>query len=164
MLQMGNGGVDFSIENMSHFDNYENHVPWLNSDGPLKSKVSKFFLSGTIRVIPRWGCNHPPPSKNRVFSAPTHPLDPRPVCKLKFVICGPVEKNRALYLSRFSRGGPTKFESTFFQIAKLRFLRIFVKIIKFSKQSQGLSLKAHDLKFWNLALTLSYKNTSKIQN
>ena len=100
MLQMGNGGVDFSIENMSHFDNYENHVPWFNSDGPLKSKVSKFFLSGTIRAILRWGCNHPPPSKNRVFSAPEHPLDLTPVCKLKFIRCGPVEKNKsALFVS-----------------------------------------------------------------
>ena len=31
------------------------------------------------------------------------------------------KKNRAFYLSWFNRGGPTKFENTFFQIAKLRF-------------------------------------------
>ena len=36
------------------------------------------------------------------------------------------KKTRVLYLSRFSRGGPTKFESTFFRIVKLRFLSIFV--------------------------------------
>ena len=33
---------------------------------------------------------------------------------------------QALYLSRFSRGGPIKFERTFFQIAKLRFSTILV--------------------------------------
>ena len=31
------------------------------------------------------------------------------------------KKTRALYLSRLKRGGPMKFENTFFQIAKLRF-------------------------------------------
>ena len=64
--------------------------------------------------------------------APEHLLDPRPVLKLEFVRCGPVEKkNRAIYLSRFKRGGPMKFETTFFQIAKLRFSTIFNKIPEF---------------------------------
>ena len=35
-------------------------------------------------------------------------------------------KTRALYLSWLKRGGPMKFENTFFQIAKLRFSSIFV--------------------------------------
>ena len=57
-------------------------------------------------------------------------------------------------LSRFSRGGPMKFKSTFFQIAKLRFSSIFAdfhqnsQIFKFS----GMSLKARGLIFWLLAL------------
>ena len=34
---------------------------------------------------------------------PKLPVDPRPVCKLKFVRCGPVEKNRALSLSQSCR-------------------------------------------------------------
>ena len=38
------------------------------------------------------------------------------------------KKTRALYLSRLKRGGPMKFENTFFQIAKLRFSSIFVNI------------------------------------
>ena len=55
------------------------------------------------------------------FSGTEPPLDLRPVCNLEFVHCGLVEKkNRALYLSWFNHGGPTKFENTFFQIAKLR--------------------------------------------
>ena len=44
-----------------------------------------------------------------------------PVCKLDFVQCSPVEKNRALYLSRFKRGGPVLFRKNIFQIKKLNF-------------------------------------------
>ena len=55
------------------------------------------------------------------FSGTEPPLDLRPVCKFKFVRCRPGEKTRALYLSQLKRGGPMKFENTFFQIAKLRF-------------------------------------------
>ena len=65
------------------------------------------------------------------------------------------KKNRALYLSRYSRGGQTKIESTIFQKRNWdfwRFLRMFNKIPAFSKHSQGLSLKARDLKFWNLVI------------
>ena len=47
--------------------------------------------------------------ENRDFYTIEYPIDLRPVCKFKFVCCGPVEKNRALYLSRFNRGGPTMF-------------------------------------------------------
>ena len=86
----------------------------------------------------RKGCNHPPPSENCVFSALEHPLEPRPVCKLKFVRCGPVEKKpRALYVSRIKRGGPTRFETTLFRIAKLIFLTIFNKIFNFSQIHRG---------------------------
>merc|ERR1711954_356352 len=46
------------------------------------------------------------------------------------------KKTRALYLSWLKRGGPLKFENTFFQIAKLRFSSIFVDF-QFSKTSQG---------------------------
>ena len=41
------------------------------------------------------GCNHPPPSENRVFSATEHRMNPRPVCKFEFYRCGPVEKNQS---------------------------------------------------------------------
>ena len=44
------------------------------------------------------------------------------------------KKPRVLYPSRFNRGGPTKFENTFFQIAKFRFSTIF-------EISQGASFK-----------------------
>ena len=50
---------------------------------------------------------------------------PRPVCRFEFVGWCPVENKRGLYLSRFNGGGPTKFENTFFHVAKLRFLTKF---------------------------------------
>ena len=62
------------------------------------------------------GRNHHPLSENRDFSTTEHPIDLRPVCKFKFVRCGPVEKIRALYVPWFNIGGPTKFEGTLFQI------------------------------------------------
>ena len=88
------------------------------------------------------GGNHPPPSENRDFSAIEHSADPKPVCKLEYVGCCPVEKeqNALSVLVKFSCGGLTKFKSTFFQIAKLRFLTIFAdfgqnyRIFKFKTQ------------------------------
>ena len=43
------------------------------------------------------------------------------------------KKTRALYLSRLKRGGPMKFENTFFQIAKFRFSSIFVDFQQISR-------------------------------
>ena len=53
--------------------------------------------------------NYHPLLENRNFSGTEPPLDLRPVRKLEFVRCGPVEKTRALCLSRFN----------FFRIAKI---------------------------------------------
>ena len=80
-----------------------------------------------------------PPSENRNFSATKHLVDLKPVSKLEFVPCGPVENPQC---AMFNRGSQTKFENTFLQIAKLRFLTIFDKISEFSTNSQGISLKA----------------------
>ena len=52
-----------------------------------------------------------------------------------------LKKNRALYLSRFNRGGQTKFENTYFQIAKFRFSSIFNKFSEFSKKISGYEFK-----------------------
>ena len=57
----------------------------------------------------------------------------------------PKKKTRALYLSRFIRGGPTKFESTFFQIAKLPFLTIFADFCqnyRIFKEFSGVEFKS----------------------
>ena len=51
------------------------------------------------------------------------------------------KKTRAPYLSWLKRGGPMKFETTFFQIAKLRFSTTFDKIPEFSKNCQRRSFK-----------------------
>ena len=49
------------------------------------------------------------------FSTTEHPVDLRPVSKLEFVRCGPVEKNQSdLSLSLLNCGSPTKFEEAFF--------------------------------------------------
>ena len=45
------------------------------------------------------GRNYHPLSENRDFSATEPPLDLRPVCKLKFVRCGPGEKKEQKVLS-----------------------------------------------------------------
>ena len=46
------------------------------------------------------GRNYHPLSENRDFSGTEPPLDLRPVCKLKFVRCGPGEKKteRSIFL------------------------------------------------------------------
>ena len=54
-----------------------------------------------------------------------------PTVHICFQIQGIFQKNRALYLSRLERGGPMKFENTFFQIANLRFLPSSVPVDKF---------------------------------
>ena len=46
-------------------------------------------------VIPGRGRNYYSLSENRDFSGTEPPLDLRPVCKFKFVHCGPVEKNQS---------------------------------------------------------------------
>ena len=45
-----------------------------------------------------------------------------------------------------------KFETTYFQIAKLTIFNDFRRNSKFSKNSQGTSVKARGLIFWILAL------------
>ena len=46
-------------------------------------------------VIPGVGRNYYPLSENRDFSGTESPLHLRPVCKFKFVRCGPVEKKQS---------------------------------------------------------------------
>ena len=58
----------------------------------------------------------PPLLENRDFSGTEPPWDLRPVCKFKCVRCGPVEKNKALYLFWSNRGVLTKTEDAFFKI------------------------------------------------
>ena len=54
---------------------------------------SAFMFVKYLTLITAGG-DHYPPLENRVFSKPEHPVDPRSVCKLKSVCCGPVEKDQ----------------------------------------------------------------------
>ena len=90
------------------------------------------FLQYGQKVNP----NYHPLSENRDFSRTEPPFDLRPVCEFKFVNCGPVEKNRALYLSRFSRGGPTKsFRQKIFESQSLEFFAFTSKFYNKSRTS-----------------------------
>ena len=57
---------------------------------------------------------------------------------------------RSLYLPWFNRGGPTKYDNFFSQIVNLTISMIFDKNSEFTKKTQGTSLKARGLIFWNL--------------
>ena len=103
-------------------------------------KIGVWDIFSSLHI---WGRNHHPLSENIDFDRTEHLLDLRPVCKLELVHCGPV----VLYLSRFDRSDPTKFENTFFQIAYFRILvifayfhqnyRIFKKFSRVEFKSQG---------------------------
>ena len=97
--------------------------------------------------------NHYPPLKNRDFTTTKDLGDPRPVCKLEFVRCGPVEKNQSALSASVQSWRTDKVREHLFPNSDFRrFRRIFIKIPEFSKNSQRMSLKARGLKFWNLAL------------
>ena len=62
--------------------------------------VWKKNVNFTLTLIIRGGGhNYHPLSENRDFAGTKPPLDLRPVCKLKFVHFGRVEKTRVLFLS-----------------------------------------------------------------
>ena len=88
-------------------------------------------MADTINI----DCRHydHPLSENRDFSGTETPLDLRPVCKFKFVCSGPGEKKQSALSFSVEGGGPMKFENTFFQIAKLIFLSIFVDFRQISR-------------------------------
>ena len=70
------------------------HLFFPHHDPPCPLPTPSLTL-GTIGVgIQRGegGRNPPPSSENRNVSATKHPVDPKPVCKVEFVSCGPVEK------------------------------------------------------------------------
>ena len=58
-----------------------------------------------------------------IISKTEYPVDLRPVCKLEFIRCGPVEKKQSALSVLFNHGSPTKFE-------------IFLKIRKNCQKSQ----------------------------
>ena len=86
------------------------------------------FQSHETGILTARGHNHL--SKNCYFSAIEYLVDLRPVFKLEFVRCGPIEETRVLYLSQFNCGSPIKFKNAIFQIGRLRFLTIFRQFLQ----------------------------------
>ena len=60
-----------------------------------KPSIKSLVKIGSLTLANAGGGNHHPSSENCVFSTTVHPVDLRPVCKLEFVRCGPVEKNQS---------------------------------------------------------------------
>ena len=96
---------------------------WNNLPTSVKS-LNLLNFKTELRSYQKPDTQHPP-SENRDVSVTEHPVDPRPVCKLEFDRCGPVEKHRVLFLS-------WRFEHIF-PSTKLRFSTIFEKIPSFLK-------------------------------
>ena len=59
------------------------------------SILNSFSLSSLTLSGVGGGPFRPPLSENRDFSGTEPPSDLRPVCKFKFVCCGPVEKKQS---------------------------------------------------------------------
>ena len=95
------------------------------------------------------GHNYHPLSEYRAFSGTEPPLDLRPFCKLKFVRCGPGEKNQSALPFLVEAWRPDEVREHLFSNSKID---IFDKIREFSKNSQGTSLKARGLIFLIVAL------------
>ena len=94
------------------------------------SSTSKFKLGSIFKGFDDRGSrNHHLLSENCDFSGTEPPLDLRPVCKFKFVRCGPVVKNRALYLSRFKPWRPDEVREHLFPNSKIE---IFINFCRFS--------------------------------
>ena len=94
--------------------------------------------------------NHPPPSENCIFSTNEHQADSRPVCKLKFVHHGPVEKQSALS-ALIQSWQPDKVREHLFPNSEIEIYDNFYgfssNFPNFQKKSQGMRLKARGLNF-----------------
>ena len=68
------------------------------------------------------------------------------------------KETRALYLSRFNRGSPTKFENAIFQKAKFRFLTIIAKITcRYKMAFEGyLGAEIYAKQFWAFKKPLNF--------
>ena len=75
------------------------------------------------------GRNHHPPSENRIFSTTEHPADSRPVCKLKFVRCGPGEKTQSTLSFSVEAWWPDKVQEHLFPNSEIE---IFIDFWRFS--------------------------------
>ena len=79
--------------------------------------------------FPGGGRNYHPLSENRNFSATEPPLDLRPVCKLKFVRCGPGEKNQSALSFSVEAWRPDEVRKHLFPNSEIE---IFIDFCRFS--------------------------------
>ena len=81
------------------------------------------------------GRNHPPSSKNRIFSATEDRMKPRPVCKFEFCRFGPVEKKleRSISLGLVVAARQSRVGSKF---RNLKILNFFASTSKFYNKSR----------------------------
>ena len=75
------------------------------------------------------GGNYHPLSENCVFSGPEPPLDPKPVCKLKFVRCGPGEENQSTLSFLVEAWRPDEVREHLFPNSEIE---IFIDFCRFS--------------------------------
>ena len=87
--------------------------------------MSKLYTTDCLNPYQRETvCNHPSSSENHVLSTSEHPMDPKQVCKFKFVRCGPVKNTvhsiclGLVIAAQQSLGAP---------FSKLRFLMILAE-------------------------------------
>ena len=92
---------------------------------------SELFVVLTLLVM-GGGPFQSPLSENRDFSGTEPPLDLRPVCKLKFVHCGPGEKNQSSLSFSVWSWRPNKVREHLFSST-------FDKFLNFSSNSKGTS-------------------------
>ena len=132
----------------------EEHFPLLNHcNFPFlliklgQGVISNKKVGGALDPIPQmggWNSKWEPNSssfiENSVFSVTVHLVDLRPVCKLKFVRCGPVEKNPecSICLGLIM----AVWQSSRKHFSKKLFSSIFDQMINFSKKFSGDEFKS----------------------
>ena len=95
---------------------------WVTHDKIFQSHSANLHCSSLMHYPPApsltlnkaRGCHHPPLLESRNFSRIKHPVDLRPVCKLKFVSYGPVEKKLSALSVSFFSWQPDKIEEYIF--------------------------------------------------
>ena len=120
----------------------------------LKDVSCREYQECFIPNYPGGRQNYHPLSENRDLSRNEPPLDLRPVCKFKFVHCGPVEEKQSTLSFLVEAWQPNEVWEHLFPNSEIEifidFCLFLTNFLNFQKKSQGTSLKARGLKFWIL--------------
>ena len=91
----------------------------------------------------KWGGrNYHPLSENRDFSGTEPPLDLRPVCKLKFVRCGPGEKKQSALSFWVEAWPPDEVREHLFPNSEIEIFIDFRQISQIFKKFSGDQFKS----------------------